>query len=74
MFNHAILMLLQVVERLSFQGLKMDNTSLHVQTVELLGGGGVGDVVFNSTVSLAGICTTAGISTTTVTVETSELK
>ena len=66
MFNHDILMLLQVVERLFFQGLEMDNTLLHVEAIELLGGGGVGNVVFNSTVSLAGISTSIA--------KTSELK
>ena len=41
------------MKSLSFQ--RINNTLLHVQTVELLDGGEVGKVVFNSNVSVAGI-------------------
>jgi hypothetical protein len=48
----------------------MSGTELRVQTVELLSGGGIGNIKFNSTVhvSLAGIFTTS----TTHVPETSE--
>ena len=54
----------------SLQGLKKNNTLLHVQTVELLSGGGVSNVMFNSTVSVTGIFSTT--TTTTHVPETSE--
>lgn len=53
----------------SLQGLKKNNTLLHVQTVELLSGGRVSNVMFNSTVSVTGIFST---STTIHVPETSE--
>ena len=50
----------------------MNNTLLHVQTVELLSGGGVSNVMFNSYLSVTGTFTTTTTTTTIHVPETGE--